>query len=208
MEEARPLAPQSIASPVRGCFPVLLMLLLAIVAFSIALTDSGKQLTPVHRIHGDLSIVIALGLGALCFSVMIGVKPRTWKTIRRGAGGSLLTAFVAIPVIMIALERVYESIDFWNMPVVESDRYLSIDSASIHHLRGGGIGYRVRLARYPVSLQIDRADYRSAFGDVGQVRPVGYCVHVIVQTAGKASRVLVKGGFGLPAGSLVHCPGP
>ena len=193
----------SSAAAKRGCFPVLLVVVLAAIAIWSVFTSGGPEL----KWHNDdkWSAAIGLGLGLLCFAVMIGTKSRTGRTVGGAVACSLLIAVVALPVSGVALDRLHEIADFHATAAVDRIRNLPIDSAAVRHGQAGTILYVVGLTDLPTMLGIDKRDYLAAFGQAVRVRPRGYCVHVVVRTAGKASRVLDEERRDLPVGSLVRC---
>jgi hypothetical protein len=204
-EEAMPTAPQSMSSVLRQGFPALLALVVAPVVIYVMTLPGGQELAPGNTKSENWAFAIALGVGALCFGMMISAKPRSSKTLISALFWSLFYFALCWPVAMTAIDRVREHAHFSNMPVVLRERYLPVGMASIHHGRGG-IGYDVWLTHYPVLLTIDPQDYRSAFGDAERASADGYCVHVMIETTGKASRILANPGEELPEGSLVRCP--
>jgi hypothetical protein len=206
MDETQPTAPQSMSSVLRQTFPALLSLVVIPVVIYVMTRPGGQELVPENADGETWAFVIALAVSALCFGVMIGAKPRTLKTVVSALLWPLFYFFLCWPVAMIAIDRAQEHAHFSTMPIVPRERYLSVESASVHHGKGGSISYDVWLTHYPVLLTIDPQDYRSAFGDAERASPDGYCIHVMIETAGKASRIMANPGETLPPRSLVRCP--
>jgi len=204
MDDAQPPAPQSLSSVLRQGFPALLALVVVPAALYVMTRPGGQELASDPADDGK-ALMIALAVGALCFGVMIGVTPRSVKTVLAAIAWPFVFMLIVFPVSMVALERLHESADFSNAPIERHEGYLTVESASIHRSKGG-LSYTVWLAA-PVLLTVDPGDYRAAFGDAERVRPEGYCVHVMIETAGKAGRILADPGETLPAGTLVRCPG-
>ncbi|WP_066813332.1 hypothetical protein [Sphingomonas asaccharolytica] len=205
MDAPKPTAPQSMSSVLRQGFPALLALIVAPVVIYVMTLPGGQELAPENTNGENWAFAIALGVGALCFGVTISAKPRSLKTVVSALLWPLLYFFICWPVAMIAMDRAREHAHFSNVPIVARERYLSAEMASIHHGRGG-ISYDVWLTHYPVLLTVDPQDYRSAFGDVERASADGYCIHVMIETTGKASRIMANPGEKLPQGSLVRCP--
>lgn len=194
---------ESTATANAKIFPRLAVLVAAALAVIVTLTQNGRELSPRH--HGGEGWVAAfsLGLGVVTAIVMLRPRPRTWRSIGSAVLDSIVVAFIWCPVAGVTLDRVQEWSDFAGVPISEDWRNMPIGSASIRY--GKGTHYHVGLSDYHLSFDVDPADYYAAFGDGMHVRPSGYCVRVLVQTAGRASRVLSSRGFDLPAGSLVRC---
>lgn len=205
MDETGPPAPQSMSSVLRQAFPALLALVVIPVVIYVMTLPGGQELAPENTDGETWAFAIAFGVGTLCFGVMISAKPRTFKTIASALLWPLFYFALCWPVAMTAIDRARERAHFSNMPIVRRERYLSAQVASIHHGKGG-ISYDVWLTNYPVLLTIDPQDYRSAFGDAERASADGYCIHVMIETTGKASRIMANAGEVLPAKSLVRCP--
>jgi hypothetical protein len=178
---------------------------LTFAAGAMVFTIDGEELSPVHHMDGDIAVALGITLGLACFARTVWSGPRTLRVMTAGFLGSCAVALLACPVTGITLERAHDTIDFMGGPIEEHERDLPIGAALIHHHRG--VDYQVWLRDYTVLLEVDESDYLASFGKAEHVRPSGYCVHVTVQSFGKASRIFAP-NLTLPRGSLVRCPRP
>jgi len=140
-----------------------------------------------------------LGLLAL-----LGVRPRSWKTLAAVSLVPLLTALLAMMVTMLVLDRLQERAEFGHGPLRQKQADLAIEEAV--YFRGKSGRHEITLRDYPGSFTVDEADYAAAFGDVEKVRPRGRCARVTLQKSAHALRIVGLDHGTLPRGSLVRCP--
>ncbi|MBB6124643.1 hypothetical protein FHS92_002388 [Sphingobium subterraneum] len=163
---------------------------------------NGQELYPEHPADGWLAFAFSVGCGIFCF---ITVSRKAPSNFRNGCSALLwafLATFIFLPTTGIALERIHQIIEFTGVKITKSEREFPIYRGDIH--RSKGIHYEILLKDYPVLLEIDPSDYLTAFANVDQVYPTGFCIRANVQTTAHAARIMTP-DWPFPAGSLVRC---
>lgn len=148
----------------------------------------------------------AIGLlsGLLSLLALLGIRPRSWKTLAPAFFFPILTALLAMAATLLALDRLQERAEFSHGPLRQKQAYLAIEEAVF--FRGKSGRHEIALRDYPARFTVDEADYATAFGDVERVHPRGYCARVTLQKSAHALRIIDLERGALPRGSLVRCP--
>ncbi|MBB4840617.1 hypothetical protein HNP52_003709 [Sphingomonas kyeonggiensis] len=148
----------------------------------------------------------AMGLLSWLFSLLtlLGVRPRSWKTLAAAFFLPIFTALLAMAATLLALDRFQERAEFSRGPLRQKQADLAIAEAVF--LRGKSGRYEITLRDYSRNFTVDEADYASAFGEAEQVRPRGRCARVTLQKSAHALRIIDLERGALPRGTLVRCP--
>lgn len=178
------------------CFFTLVAVLLMGTATSETLASD-----PRTSIIGPAAIGLLSGL--LSLLALLGIRPRSWKTLVPAFFFPILTALLAMAATLLALDRLQERTEFSHGPLREKQADLAIEEAVF--FRGKSGRHEITLRDYSRSFTVDEADYASAFGDVERVHPRGYCAHVTLQKSAHALRIIGLERGALPRGSLVRC---
>jgi hypothetical protein len=197
-------ARRSIADLLRINCPVLIASTFSLAVLVAMFDDHGQTLIPEPNYIALWSEAIALVLGIVSCAVVMSVRPRTWKTTVIAIGGSIVLVPLCWMTSGILLSQKYQRAAFSGGDVKSSANYIPILLAEINRYKG--THYSIWLKSYSALLEVGEKDYVTHFGPVERVRPIGYCVHVTVQTSGSASRILTEHGRALPVGSIGRCP--
>jgi hypothetical protein len=203
-EPSQPGARRSIADLLRINCPVLIASTFSLAALVAMFDDHGQSLTPEPKYVELWSEAIAVVLGIVSCAVVMSVRPRTWKTALIAIGGSIVLVPLCWMISGILLSQIYQRATFGDGDGKSSTKYIPILLAEINRYKG--THYSIWLKSYSALLEVGEKDYVTNFGPVERVRPIGYCVHVTVQTSGLASRILTEHGRALPVGSIGRCP--
>ncbi|WHU00921.1 hypothetical protein [Sphingomonas sp. NIBR02145] len=155
----------------------------------------------------QVSILGPAALGLLCWLlsllVLLGIRPRSWKTLVAAFFLSLLTGLGATACTILVLERLQERAEFGHGPLRQKQADLAIAEAV--YFRGKSGRYEITLRDYSRSFTVDEADYAAAFGEAEHVRPRGRCARVTLQKSAHALRIIGLERGALPRGTLVRC---
>jgi len=195
---------RSLADQLRIAFPALILGTFSIAALVTILASDAEIIAPEPKAIAIWAEVIGATLGVLSCAIVMGVKPRTWQTLAIASCGSIVLAVVCWMVSWTIVSKLYKKTVFNTGNLEVRGKYIPILVAETKHYRG--THYNIWLESYSALLEVDESDYVAAFGRTERTRPIGFCVHVTVQTSGSASRVMAKHGMSLPAGSVERCP--
>lgn len=195
---------RSLEDQLRIAFPALILSTFSIAALVTILASDAEIITPEPKAIAVWAEVIGATIGLLSCAIVMGVRPRTWQTLAIASCGSIAAAVVCWMLSWTIMSNIYQETVFNTGNIEVREKYIPILVAEIKHYRG--THYNIWLKSDSALLEVDESDYVAAFGRAERTRPIGYCVHVTVQTAGSASRVMAKHGMSLPAGSVERCP--
>ncbi len=172
---------------------------------AVLLMGSATSGTLASDPQTSITAPAAIGLlsGLLSLLALLGIRPRSWKTLMPALFFPILTALLAMAATLLALERLQERAEFSHGPLREKQADLAIEEAVF--FRGKSGRREIALRDYPARFTVDEADYASAFGEAERIRPRGHCARVTLQKSAHALRIIGLEHGALPRGSLVRC---
>ncbi len=188
------------------------------------MANSGFDYTELAPTHPGMDILgIVLGLLVAAISIFVGWRQSSGPAFGRMVLLIIFFGGLAFFSVDALSQRITQAMamqaDFPPDKTQTQAGHLAIDRAYQTHAHGrhGSDGWYIEAAAGTPSLAITKPDYQfmllhRAPGDKGtnsdEIASADYfCANVTLQKAGAAIRVVHHGGYPLPAGTVVICPG-